>query len=414
DIDLEIGQGETVGLLGHNGSGKSTLLKCIAGILQPTTGRITVRGQLAAMLELGAGMHPELSGRDNIFLNASLLGMSHRDVERKFDEIVAFAELEQFIDNQIRFYSSGMQSRLGFAVAVTFEPDVLLVDEVLAVGDENFQRKCLDRIELFKNQGRTIILVTHAPDHVRVICNRAFVLNRGLVVGEGSPGEAIRTYREYLMHASEELADEPSEDAADQAKGSRLGVGGGPPPTPAGLGSDPPGQVRITTVVIEHPGSAQRGYILPGDPLSVLVGYEAPEEVVDPVFSLSIFNKLGELVHRCGTDQLGVKLGTLSGAGEVVFDLASVPLLDGRFGINLGVQVGAEMHDWKEQENFFEVMNPGQVTGEVAMSVQVRSVPGPVRSVPGPVRSVPGPVPAGALSESGPVPAGALSESGSE
>ncbi|MGH9072101.1 MAG: ABC transporter ATP-binding protein, partial [Acidimicrobiales bacterium] len=219
DINLEIGQGESVGLLGHNGSGKSTLLKCIAGILQPTKGRITVRGKLAAMLELGAGFHPELSGRDNIYLNASLLGMTRRDVDRHFDEIVAFAELEQFIDNQIRFYSSGMQARLGFAVAVTFEPEVLLVDEVLAVGDESFQRKCLDRIKEFQTQGRTIVIVSHAPDQVRMICSRAFVLDQSLIVGEGPPGEAIRIYREHLRHAG---------DLVEDAVAGRVGAGPGP------------------------------------------------------------------------------------------------------------------------------------------------------------------------------------------
>ena len=153
DLQFDIKTGETFGIIGRNGSGKSTLLKCIAGILQPTSGQIVVRGHLAAMLELGAGFQPELSGRDNIYLNASLLGLSRRDIARRFDEIVAFAELEDFIDNQVRFYSSGMYVRLGFAVAVNVEPDVLLIDEVLAVGDERFQEKCLDRIHQFQAEG---------------------------------------------------------------------------------------------------------------------------------------------------------------------------------------------------------------------------------------------------------------------
>ncbi|MDE3087408.1 MAG: ABC transporter ATP-binding protein, partial [Acidobacteriota bacterium] len=145
EVSFDVLEGETVGILGRNGSGKSTLLKCVSGILQPTDGKVVVRGQLAALLELGAGMQPDLSGRENIFLNASLLGLSTKEVERRFDDIVAFAELEQFIDNQVKFYSSGMYVRLGFAVAVNVDPDVLVIDEVLAVGDENFQRKCLAR-----------------------------------------------------------------------------------------------------------------------------------------------------------------------------------------------------------------------------------------------------------------------------
>src|SRR2546423_1008226 len=173
DINLVVEEGETVGLLGHNGSGKSTLLKCIGGILQPTSGEIRTAGRLAALLELGAGFHPDLSGRENIFLNASLLGLSKRDTHRRFDEIVAFAELEQFIDNQVKHYSSGMYVRLGFAVAVNMEPDILLVDEVLAVGDELFQRKCIDRVKQFQREGRTIVFVSHAPDLIRQICDSA-------------------------------------------------------------------------------------------------------------------------------------------------------------------------------------------------------------------------------------------------
>src|SRR5271168_1328970 len=175
DVSVDVNQGETFGILGRNGCGKSTLLKCVAGILKPTSGEIRVRGSLAAMLELGAGFQPDLSGRDNIFLNGSLLGLSRSDIEKRFDDIVAFAELEQFIDNQVKFYSSGMYIRLGFAVAVNVDPDLLIIDEVLAVGDERFQRKCMERIKLFQKEGRTIIFVSHSPDQVRSICDRGVV-----------------------------------------------------------------------------------------------------------------------------------------------------------------------------------------------------------------------------------------------
>ena len=179
DIDLDIAEGETVGLLGHNGSGKSTLLKCVGGILSPTEGEIRVRGRIASLLELGAGFHPDLTGRENVFLNASILGMAKRDIEQRLDEIVAFAELEAFIDEQVKHYSSGMYVRLGFAVAINVEPDVLLVDEVLSVGDEAFQQKCLDRVRGFQQDGRTIIFVSHAADLVRRICDRVMVLDHG-------------------------------------------------------------------------------------------------------------------------------------------------------------------------------------------------------------------------------------------
>src|SRR4029450_8046194 len=188
DISLTIDQGETIGILGHNGSGKSTLLKCIAGILKPTSGEVRLRGRIASLLELGAGFHPDLTGRENVFINASFLGIPRREIAKHFDDIVAFAELEHFIDQQVKYYSSGMYVRLGFAVAINVEPDILLVDEVLAVGDEVFQKKCLDRIEQIQQDGKTILFVTHGADLARKICDRVIVLDHGLMVATGGAG----------------------------------------------------------------------------------------------------------------------------------------------------------------------------------------------------------------------------------
>src|SRR6478752_7110570 len=192
DIDLEIYSGSTVGLIGPNGSGKSTLLKLIGGILQPTTGTVEHRGRLAALLELGAGFHPDLTGRENVFLNASILGLSRKQTAKYFDEIVDFSGIEQFIDTQVKFYSSGMYVRLAFAVAVHVDPDVLLVDEVLAVGDEPFQRKCMDRIRQFQHEGRTIVLVSHSADQVGDLCDRAVLLRNGVIDTDDVPSVAIR------------------------------------------------------------------------------------------------------------------------------------------------------------------------------------------------------------------------------
>ena len=188
ELDLTVEQGETLGMLGHNGSGKSTLLKCVAGILLPTTGEVRVRGRIASLLELGAGFHPDLSGRENVFINASFLGIAKREIARRFDDIVAFAELEDAIDRQVKYYSSGMFVRLGFAVAVNVDPDILLIDEVLSVGDELFQQKCLDRVKEFQEEGRTILFVSHSADLVRRICGRAIVLHHGECVADGDPG----------------------------------------------------------------------------------------------------------------------------------------------------------------------------------------------------------------------------------
>ena len=223
DIDFDVEEGSTVGLLGHNGSGKSTLLKCVAGILQPTTGEIVTRGRVAALLELGAGFNSELTGRENVFMNASILGLTKKETTRIFDEIVAFAELEKFIDMQVRHYSSGMYVRLGFAVAVNVEPDILLVDEVLSVGDEAFQRKCIERVKKFQREGRTILFVTHAPDLVRRICDRALVLDHGDMVMDAAPGEAVRAFRETMSQG--ERVDEPEEVVAEEAEDRRSQTG---------------------------------------------------------------------------------------------------------------------------------------------------------------------------------------------
>jgi ABC-2 type transport system ATP-binding protein len=198
DVSMEVRRGETVGLIGPNGSGKSTLLKVLAGILRPSSGDVAVRGRVASLLELGAGFNGELSGRDNIYLNASLLGLTRRETDRIFDDVVEFSEVGRFIDNAVKHYSSGMYVRLGFSVAVHVDPDVLLVDEVLAVGDEAFQRKCLARIRQFQQEGRTILFVTHSLDLVESLCTRGVVLVGGRVVFDGAPGFATGTLRGVL------------------------------------------------------------------------------------------------------------------------------------------------------------------------------------------------------------------------
>ena len=365
DINAEIGEGETWGLLGHNGSGKSTLLKCVAGIIQPTTGRIEVRGRLAALLELGAGFHPDLTGRENVFLNASLLGLSRREIERRFDEIVAFAELEQFIDNQVKYYSSGMYMRLGFAVAVNAEPDVLLVDEVLAVGDEAFQRKCLDRVRHFQREGRTIVFVTHAPDLVRQICQKAIVLDHGREVASGSPGTAIRSFREHLLITGDrpEVAEAMAAALEGEAEGTMDGR------------SDQERKrnfrVRITGVRFEHPGGDD--FLRPGDPLTIAVAYEARQRIDEPNFGFALYDIDGNLLSGSNTRILGTGLSHIEGRGEVRFQFDSVPLLDGTYFLTLAVTNQDEdvVYDWQEQRHQFEVMNPGLAQGMLHMPTRV-------------------------------------------
>jgi ABC-2 type transport system ATP-binding protein len=217
NVDLEISRGETVGLIGANGSGKSTLLKILSGILAPTTGKVAVQGRISSLLELGAGFNGELTGRDNVYLNASILGLPRREIDRAYDSIVAFAELEPFMDNQVKHYSSGQYVRLGFAIAVHADPDILLVDEVLAVGDEAFQQKCLAKIAEFQARGCSILFVTHSVDQVANVCSRGVLLDHGHVLHDGDPLEAAERMRSVLGTAADQ-----SGGAAEEAGSLRV------------------------------------------------------------------------------------------------------------------------------------------------------------------------------------------------
>jgi len=217
NVDLSVDRGETVGLIGPNGSGKSTLLKILSGILAPNSGKVAVQGRISSLLELGAGFNGELTGRENVYLNASILGMTRREIDRAYDSIVSFAELEPFMDNQVKHYSSGQYVRLGFAIAVHADPDILLVDEVLAVGDEAFQRKCLAKIAEFQSQGCSILFVTHSLDLVARVCSRGVVLDHGRVLHDGDPLEAAERLRSLLRTSADQ-----SGGAVDEAGSLRV------------------------------------------------------------------------------------------------------------------------------------------------------------------------------------------------
>ncbi|HWD56570.1 MAG TPA: ABC transporter ATP-binding protein [Acidimicrobiales bacterium] len=359
-VSLTVNQGETVGILGRNGSGKSTLLKCICGILQPSSGEVVVRGKLAGLLELGAGFHPDLTGRENVYLNGSLLGMSKREVDKVFDEIVEFSELEEFIDGPVKFYSSGMYVRLGFAVAVNVDPDILVVDEVLAVGDERFQRKCIDRVTQFQREGRTILLVTHAPDLVRSICDRGVVLSHGRLTGEGVPGEATRIFREGLMEEGTPLA---------MADSTLVAVPAAPGDSTKALPVEER-PVRIRSVDRVYSGGNGAAYMSTGDGLTIEVHYEAHRPVEDVVFSLEVRSDEGRTVLRTDTSIIGMVIDVAAGEGLMHFGIPNVPLLDGSFTFALGIQSRSGMlYDWQEKAGSFEVMNPGRTTGTVYMTV---------------------------------------------
>lgn len=351
DINLEIEEGETVGLLGHNGSGKSTLLKCIGGILNPTYGEVRVRGRIASLLELGAGFHPELSGRENVFLNGSILGLSKRDIASRFDDIVAFAELEEFIDEQVKHYSSGMYVRLGFAVAINVEPDVLLVDEVLSVGDEAFQTKCLERVRDFQRDGRTIVFVSHNADLIRRICTRAMVLDHGRTVTIDDSASAILVFREGLL-------GKHLEGDAVLAHGHRITR-----------------TVRIDEVVVAWPGSDERGYVSPGDPVTIAVRYDCDAPTDDVAFALELRDVDGTIVYGCNSDVLGGHLGGISGSGWMTFEIPSLGLLDGIYRIDVGVHThdAVTEYDFVQTAALLTVIGGPGVVGIADLSARVRN-----------------------------------------
>ena len=413
DIELEIEEGQTFGLLGHNGSGKSTLLKCTAGIVQPTSGEIMTRGRVAALLELGAGFQPAMSGRENIYLNASLLGMSRKYVDRRFDDIVAFAELEQFIDNQVKYYSSGMYVRLGFAVAVHMDPDILIVDEVLAVGDELFQRKCFDRVRQFQREGRTIVVVTHSPDLVRQVCDRAAVLDHGLLVGLGSPAEAVRSYREHLLRRQAYLdagemtdmlalaqteppsapppqAEVPSANATGESLGAAsattavseidtsidTGIDKGIDKGAVGDDRSDPTSTNATLTIsyvhFEPAHSAGRQYVETGEPMQLVVGYHASAAYSDVVPTATVYDQKGTILFSANTRLFPAEIEVAPGDGEFVFSFDSVPLLDGDYPVTVGITSYDEyrVYDWHEQQHTLSVITRNGQTG--LMSVPAR------------------------------------------
>ena len=344
DVALDVGEGSTFGLIGHNGSGKTTLLKCVAGILRPTSGAILQRGRLAALLELGAGFHPELTGRENVYLNASFLGLSRKQTDAAFDDIVAFAELERFIDTEVKFYSSGMLVRLGFAVAVHVEPDVLLIDEVLAVGDEAFQAKCLNRVREFQREGRTIVLVTHALDTVTEICDRAAMLHHGELHAIGMPAEVVREMRHVLLG----MAD----PGFVPEQGTR--------------------EAEIVEVQIVRPDGSSHGAILSGDPLTIVVDVRQNETVDDLDVDFAVHESSNYLVLDARTSRAGIDLGRFD-KKRVRFKISGFPYDPGKYWVTIGLSSRATGHLYhvQTQRYLFEVFDAPRAQERVEVPVEM-------------------------------------------
>jgi ABC-type polysaccharide/polyol phosphate transport system ATPase subunit len=364
DVSFSVPAGTTYGIIGRNGSGKSTMLKCVAGIVKPTSGTVHVKGRISALIELGAGFHPEISGRENVFINGIMLGLSKREIARRFDEIVEFAELKDFIDAPVKTYSSGMYMRLGFAVAIHVDPDVLLVDEVLAVGDESFAHKCLDKFGEFRRRGKTVLIVTHSLGLVERFCDEALWLDAGRARGTGDPRRIVGAYitdvdraEEALLAATDQKAKDTLSHASD-ATAVNAGAGAtavphdasaeqapAAPPAP----EQPPDmfqategrwgsrEIEITNVeLLDEEGQPSHIYHS-GQPLTLRMTVHAAQPMTDFVFGVGLFNAEGICCYGTNTALEDYVPRELTGDGQVDFVIDSLDLTEGTYKLDVAV-----------------------------------------------------------------------------
>ena len=351
NVTFSVPRGQTLGVIGRNGSGKSTLLKLVAGIAKPTTGTVKVNGRISALIELGAGFHPEISGRENVFINGIMLGLTKREITRRFDEIVEFAELEEFIDAPVKNYSSGMYMRLGFAVAIHVDPDVLLVDEVLAVGDEGFTHKCLDKFAEFKRRGKTILLVTHSLGLVEKFCDEALWMDAGRMRVQGDPKRVVGAYvtdveksEEQQLAAGDARAKEsaitisPDEPASAVLPDHPIETAEGPSDmfraTEGRWGSR---EIEITSVALLGPDGAPGHVFHSGDSVTVQVKLRAPLEMDDFVIGIGLFNAEGLCCYGTNTSLEALKAVRLYGDAEVRFTMERLDLVEGTYKLDVAV-----------------------------------------------------------------------------
>jgi len=341
DVSFSVNQGDRLGIIGHNGAGKSTLLKILSRITEPTTGRIGLRGRVASLLEVGTGFHPELSGRENIFLNGAILGMGKVEIRRKFDEIVAFAEVEKFLDTPVKRYSSGMYVRLAFAVAAHLEPEILIVDEVLAVGDTAFQKKCLGKMEAVGKEGRTVLFVSHNMGVIQALCNRGIVLKKGQVVLDDSAQKAVSTYLSNLETAV-------SQDLAKRQ--DRRGIG----------------NIRLQKIEAYTADEYQSSTLATGRPVRFIFSLNRPTAGVSCIFTL--YDQYGNAVVNFNSsihsqaDQIKDNLHN-----QIVCECDTLTLMPGRYRMNVAIFKAKELEDYLEAATMIDVKD-GEIQGRPILS----------------------------------------------
>ena len=341
DVSFTVPKGSTYGVIGRNGSGKSTALKLVAGITKPTGGVVRVDGRISALIELGAGFHPEISGRENVFINGIMLGLTKRQIQERFDEIVEFAELREFIDAPVKTYSSGMYMRLGFAVAIHVDPDVLLVDEVLAVGDEGFTHKCLDKFSEFRRRGKTILLVTHSLNLVERFCDEALWLDAGRAQTHGDPKRVVGAYLTAVEQGEEQLMVETTARAVESAAPPGADV-----PQPQDLttnmfqateGRWGSREIEITDVVLRDAAGQPSHVFHSGEPLSIVLRLRAQQPTDDVVFGIGVFNAEGVCCYGTNTFIEEMNPAALNGDAEATFAIDALDLVEGTYKLDVAV-----------------------------------------------------------------------------
>ena len=345
DVSFDVGTGSTFGIIGANGSGKSTLLKCIAGILQPEKGKVTTRGRTAALLELGSGFHPDLSGRENIFLNGALLGLTRADLAKKFDEIVDFAGLDEFIDTPVKNYSSGMAVRLGFAVAINVDPEILIIDEVLAVGDASFQQKCYQKIESFRRDGKTILFVSHGLGDVTTLCSQVLWMEKGRAK---AIGRSIDLVSDYLG------ASHSSIHKTNETTGERWGNN----------------EYTVERVEILNSKGEPTNIVYTAQSMTVRIHYQKLSDVDDVIAGLRISHLHGTQVFATNSRRRETQLGEFGSSGFVDLTMPKVPMLSGTYQVSVDLSDSSELYTYDHwgQCATFEVLQ-GHVQDEGLVTI---------------------------------------------
>ena len=319
DISFEVKKGEAVGLIGHNGCGKSTTLKLLTRIMYPDSGTIEMQGRVSSLIELGAGFHPDMSGRQNKYTNASIFGLTRKEIDARVDKIIEFSELEAFIDNPVRTYSSGMYMRLAFAVAINVDAEILLIDEILAVGDANFQAKCFNKLKQIKSQGTTIVIVSHSLGQIEEFCERSIWIHDGKIREEGAPRDVHPHYMEYMGQQRKDIAPQPEPQPTSQER----------------TGS---GQVRITGVYSRDGKESEKNVFKTGAAVSIEIDYRVKEQVEDAVVALEVRNTEGVKCYATDTKKDRTPRINLEKDGKICLDIKSLELLPGNYTMDLSIQ----------------------------------------------------------------------------